>query len=90
MFFVMEIGILADSLSKGYFFDKIRAYKAFLSNFGQIYRSRQIIQEGRQLPDSELFKKLSPTVEFEEINSPALTIANLMLKTYYKIIRHFI
>ncbi|HBI33689.1 MAG TPA: hypothetical protein DEA43_00340 [Candidatus Moranbacteria bacterium] len=90
MFFVMEIGILADSLSKGYFFDKIRSYKAFLSNFGQIYRSRQIVQQCRQLPDSELFKKLNPTVEFEEINSPALRLANILLKTYYNLIKPFI
>lgn len=90
MFFVMEIGILADALSKGYFWDKIRAYGAFFSNIGILRRDRQIIQKQRKLTDSELFEKLSPTVDFEEINSPALTIANRILTEYYKLIKPFI
>lgn len=90
MFFVMEIGILADALTKGYFYDKIKAYGAFLSNFSKIYHDRQIIQAHRQLPDSELFKKLSPKVEFEEIDSFGLQLANKMLAGYYKIIKTLI
>lgn len=90
MFFVMEIGILADAITKGYFWDKIRAYGAFLTNFSKIYQDRQIVQEARQLPDSELFKKLSPAVEFEEIDSFGLRLANKMLAGYYKLIKSLI
>ncbi|EKE24946.1 MAG: hypothetical protein ACD_5C00347G0003 [uncultured bacterium] len=90
MFFVMEIGILADSLFKGYFKDKIKAYTAFWSNFGKIYQDRQIIQQGRQMPDSELFSLLNPTVNFEEIDSSLLNFANILLKNYYKTIKHLI
>lgn len=90
MFLVMEMGILADSLTKGYFKDKIMAYRAFFANFGQIYRSRKIVQQGRKLPDSKLFSSLSPTIEFEEIDSLGLKIANKMLSAYYKIIKKLI
>ncbi len=90
MFLVMEIGVLAKAVAGGFFWDKIKAYTAFLTNFGQIYRSRKIVQEGRQLLDSELFEKLSPTVDFEEIDSFGLRIANKLLASYYKIIRNFI
>lgn len=90
MFLVMEIGILADSLSQGYFKDKIKAYGAFFTNFGQICQDRKIVQKGRRLPDSELFEKLSPTVNFEEIDSFGLRIANKMLAIYYKIIKNLI
>lgn len=87
MFLVMEMGIWADSLSNGYFKDKIKAYGAFFANFGKIYQLRQIVQQGRHLPDSELFKLLSPTVNFEEIDSLGLKIANKLLAGYYKIIK---
>ncbi len=90
MFFVMEIGVLANAITGGFFWDKIKAYRAFLSNFDKIYQSRKIIQEGRQLPDSELFTKLSPTVNFEEIDSFGLRIANKLLASYYKIIKSLI
>lgn len=90
MFFVMEIGILADSLTKGYFGDKIRAYGAFFTNFDTIYQLRQKAQKARQLPDRELFLRLSPTVNFEEIDSLGLQIANILLKTYYEIVKPFI
>ena len=90
MFFVMEIGVLANAVAGGFFWDKIKAYKAFFANFGQIYRSRRIVQEGRKLPDSELFARLSPTVNFEEIDSFALRIANKLLAGYYKIIKPLI
>lgn len=90
MFLMMEIGILADAIAGGYFWDKIRAYKAFLSNLSQTYRSRKIIQEGRQLPDSELFARLNPTVDFEEIDSHFLNLANIILKRYFQFISSLI
>lgn len=90
MLLVMEMGILADSLSKGYFKDKLRAYGAFFANFGKIYQDRKIIQQGRQLTDRELFPKLSPTVNFEEIDSLGLKIANKMLAIYYGVVRFLI
>jgi len=90
MFFLMEIGVLADAVTKGYFWDKIRAYGAFLSNIDILRRHRKIIQGKRILSDKELFAKLSPTVDFEEINSPAMRLANMTLSMYYKVIKHFI
>jgi GT2 family glycosyltransferase len=90
MFFLMEIGILGDATTKGYLWDKIRSYGAFFSNIGMLRRDRQMIQQGRQLTDSELFEKLSPTVDFEEIQSPALSIANKILSAYYTLIKSLV
>ena len=90
MFFVMELGVFADSLTKGYFLDKIRAYGSFFSNFRQIWLDRQKALQGLKLTNSELFTRLNPTIEFEEIDSPALRIANKMLSGYYKIIKTLI
>ncbi|EKE18627.1 MAG: hypothetical protein ACD_9C00278G0001 [uncultured bacterium] len=90
MFFVMELGVFADSLTKGYFLDKIRAYGSFFGNFKQIWLDRQNVLERKKLTNSELFTRLNPTIEFEEIDSPALRIANKMLSGYYKIIKPLI
>lgn len=90
MFCLMEIGVFIDSLFKGYFGAKIKAYFAFLTNFNKIYQDRQNIQKSRKLTDKELFEKLNPTIDFEEINSPALNLANIILKSYFKLIKNII
>jgi GT2 family glycosyltransferase len=87
MFCIMEAGVLIDSIFNGYFGAKIRAYFAFLKNFNKIYQDRQIIQKSRKMTDRELFEKLNPTIDFKEINSPMLHLANLILETYHKIIK---
>lgn len=90
MFIIMELGVLADATLKGYLWDKIRAYGAFFKNFEHIHHKRQITLKQQKLSNSELFEALYPTIEFEEIDSLGLRIANLILKTYYSIINLFI
>ena len=90
IFLFMEIGIILDSLTKGYFVDKIKGYANFIKNVKILKKDRNKIQQRRKLNDKQLFGELSPTIEFEEINSLPLKIANLFLFTYYKIIKLFL
>lgn len=90
VFIAMEIGMIFDSIFSGYFTDKIKSYFSFLRNLKNIKRKRNIIQESRKVSDAELFRFLSPVINFEEINSPLLALANFFLKMYYNLIKNLI
>jgi GT2 family glycosyltransferase len=89
-FLFMEIGIFIDSLFKGYCLDKIKSYVDFIRNIGYIRVERHKLQRERRIPDRELFANLHPTIDFEEIGSPLLRLANVCLKMYYHIIKSHI
>ncbi len=81
---IMELGVISDSVLKGYFWEKIRGYCGFVRNIKALYRDRVNIQKERAVSDAVLFHFFSPTIDFEEINSRSLRAANLFLKFYYR------
>lgn len=82
-FFVLEIGILFHSLLHGYFWKKILAYKDFLLALPKILKKRKYMQSIRTKTDRELFSQLAPTVQFAEVHSPLLALANKFFQWYY-------
>lgn len=87
---VFEGGILFHSLLQGYFFKKLLAYKDFFTRIPSILKKRKIVQAKRTMSDRELFFLLSPTIEFEEVRSPLLSVVNRFLNRYHKIINHWL
>ena len=81
-FLFMEAGVLADSVVKGYFRDKVRAYCDFARNLPTMRVRRAAAQEMRVVPDSRLFARFVPAIRFEEIDSPLLALANVFLRLY--------
>lgn len=82
----MELGIISDSIIKGYFLEKIKGYWSFAKNIKLVYNDRRRIQRERVVDDSKLLCFLDPSVDFKEINNYSLEIANLFLGFYYQII----
>jgi GT2 family glycosyltransferase len=89
-FIIMEIGVLFDSILKGYFSRKMKAYWDYSLSIPKLYRKRIWIQRNRTVSDKELFCLLSPTIDFEEVDSPLLRLANSSMKKYYTIIQQFL
>lgn len=90
IFVFMELGVLINSIPQGFFWDKIKAYAAFFKYIKSLKQKRSENEKLKKLSDKELFEKLSPTIEFQEINSPALRIANFIIKRYYLIVKRLI
>lgn len=89
-FIIMELGVFLDSIFKGYFFKKLKAEWDFCRALPTLFEKRRRIQRSRTVSDRELFGFLSPTIDFEEVDSPLLRLANRLLKRYYSLIKHLI
>ena len=86
IFIIMEAGVLLDAILKGYLVEKLKSYRDFFKNISHTLKDRGTIQANRKVSDKKLFRYLSPTITFEEVGSPLLTIANILLKGYYSFI----
>jgi len=87
-FLMMELGVLVDSLLNGYFIKKITADWDFFRSIPMLVGKRRLLQRNRTVSDRVLFPVLSPTIEFEEVDSPLLRIANRVLTGYYSAIKN--
>jgi len=88
--FLMELGVIMDSILNGYFIDKLKGYISFIKNLSKVVSKRKIIQKSRSVTDGELFKIFSPIIDFEEKKSVFLSIANMILRGYYLMVKPLI
>ncbi len=88
--FVMEIGILYHALSNGYMKEKITSYISFITSISKTLEKRKVIQKNRCRRDTDLFRRLSPSIEFDEVKSKPLEWANKIFSSYYYFIIKFI
>ncbi len=89
-FIIMELGVLTDSIFHRYFLTKLKSYRDFLMVLPQTLKKRKLIQRDRKRTDRELFRFLSPTIEFQEVDSPFLRLANIFLEGYYSLVKHLL
>jgi GT2 family glycosyltransferase len=89
-FVFMEAGVLADALAKGYFREKLRAYRDFARNLPALRRKRAAAQAMRTVPDRRLFALAEPVIDFAEVRSAPLALANVVLRAYWGIARHLL
>lgn len=92
MFMLIELGVIYDSLRRGYFFDKIASYKEFIILKKKYikYRKRTLKEHGKII--EEVFKKNTVgTIEYEqEITSILLKLSNRVFSFYYSIMKFFL
>lgn len=91
-FLVMECGQLYFAVKTGWLKEKLGVYKYFLSQrtWQALLTKRKATQAMRVIKDRQIKEMLVSTIEYQEIASPALKIANLVFSAYWKIIKPLI
>ena len=87
IFVIMEIGMFCNALFKGYFLDKLRAYRDMVRSLPAILRKRHWIQKNRVVSDRTLLPLFRSRITFKELDSPLLDIANFFFNIYYQFIK---
>jgi GT2 family glycosyltransferase len=88
-FIFMELGMLLFAFQKGWFRDKLKVYKYFLSrkNRQYILRARHESQALRRVKDWDIIEMFSGSIWYEEVGSWKLGFANQILNIYWRIIK---
>lgn len=91
-FLLMEIGHIFFSLKGGWFRDKIRVWKYFLTprKWVYLYRARKRNQSLRKVKDKEIVEMISGRIWYQEINDWKLKLANPFFELYWKICKFII
>jgi GT2 family glycosyltransferase len=89
---VMEFGQLYFALTTGWFGEKMRVYQYLFkpASWRYIFRERKKIQALRQVKDREIRHLLVSTIEYQEIASWPLRVANVIFSLYWRIIKPLI
>ncbi len=88
--FVLDMGIILHSIKNKYFLEKVKANFDFIKNIPILHRKHRIVQNGRSISDREFFELMSKEIEFEELDSAGLRMANKFFVVYYGIVNKFI
>lgn len=88
-FIIMELGLILFSLKSGWFRDKIRMWKYFLSlkNWRYILKSRKFNQKIREVGDRKITKLISGKIWYQEVDDIKLRLINPIFNLYLKIAR---
>jgi len=84
---ITELGLLAYSLTSGWFGWKIKSYIAIFSKLNKVFKDRKRIQKQRIRSDREMSKLLTSMIKFEEVDNPILKMANIFFSFYWQIIK---
>ena len=91
MCLIMELGLIFFSITRGFFFERLKAYWWIIRNFATILKQRKRIQKERKADDYALYDFMTGKIEFQQLNNPLLTyIGNPMFNLYFKIIKKYI
>lgn len=84
--FVNEILMISYSIVGLWLPQKISSYLSFFKLLPQIINSRKMIQSRSVVKETNLKKKLMPSISFAEIKSPLFAPYNLILRLYWRLI----
>lgn len=84
-FFIMEIGLTFFALQSGWFKEKIKVWKYFLSiqNWKMLLDKRQTIQRSRVTSERKISSLLTGKIWYQEIGNWKLRLANPILEVYW-------
>lgn len=86
-----ELGLLVVAAREGWFRDKLAGWRWCFANRRWIRAHRRLLQSERRVPDRELARWLTPTVEPGMIPVPALVrAANPLLRGYWGAVRRLL
>lgn len=91
--FIGELGLLLWSFKSGWWKEKIKGYKYFLSfeNWCKLYQSRQETQKKRRRSDCEIVDFFTSSILFQDFKNPfVLYFVNPVLTLYWVIVRALI
>lgn len=91
--FFGEFGLLLFSVRSGWFGEKIKGYKYFLSlkNWKNLWQARSEAQKRRKKSDCEIVDLFASKIDFQEYNQPLVKyLVNPLLTIYWIIVRSFI
>lgn len=84
---IMEAGIFAFSLLRGFWKEKLRAYGWIVKNWSLIMQARKEIRKKRTITDKKLMHDFVAVVDFQEIQNPVLKyIANPIISLYWRVV----
>lgn len=88
-FIVMEIGLAIFALQSGWFTDKLKVWKYFISmkNWKIILRKRRQIQISRKVSERKIVSLITGKIWYQEIGSWKLRIANPFFQLYWWIVK---
>ena len=91
-FVVMEIGLMLFSLKTGWFKDKARVWKYFLtpSKWAYIFKARRRNQKLRKTGDRSIVKMISGRIWYQEVDDVKLRIINPIFNIYWNIVKKII
>jgi len=86
-FIVMELGLLFFAARGGWFKEKFKVYKYFLSlkNWRYILKVRKQVQGLRRVKDREIVRLFSGKIWYQEIDSQQLKISNVIFNAYWRV-----
>lgn len=90
---LMELGQCCFALKIGRFRDKLRSYAFFWkpAHVRRLFRRRHELQRQRTICDRSFMNNFTGNIETPELSNPLITwIANPLLNTYWKVVRHLI
>ncbi len=92
MLIIVEIGLLAVALAKGFVGQKLRSYVWFVNpiNWPYLWRRRKFLNQLRVRPDRAMAKWLISEINYQDVNKPILPLANLLLKIYWQVVKKII
>jgi len=91
-FVIMEFGLILFSLKTGWFKEKIKVWKYFLSPEKWIYliKARKEVQKMRKIKDKEIVKMITGKIWYQEVDDWKLRFINPFFNLYWKIIKRLI
>lgn len=87
---LLDVGVIMHAILNGYIIEKVKSYFSFFAVIFKMYKKRRAIQSKRIFSDSDLFFRLSPVIDFEELDSVVFRIANKFFLFYYFLVRRII
>lgn len=88
----MEFGLFLFAWKGGWLKEKFRVYGYFLNlpTWRYILKARQEVQKARKIKDRELKELFSSQISYQEIESFALKLANIIFTVYWQIVKRII
>ncbi len=87
---LVDLAVIMHAILNGYIIEKVKSYFSFLAGVFKMYEKRGYIQSKRLFSDSDLFFRLSPAMDFEELDSVVFRAANKFFLFYYFLVRRVI
>lgn len=89
---ISEIGLFILASTKGFGWQKLRSYLWFVNplNWSYLWRRRQFLKKLRVRPDRAMIKWLAGEINYQDMSSQILPLANLILKTYWQMVKKLI